>query len=82
MIIYYMRKFDETTQKSNSWIKDGILLIYIFIMLIFRNEFVLRFGEEKFYLFIFIGGFGVLLAYQIIFRVWAKMERKNKKEDN
>jgi hypothetical protein len=51
-------------------------------MLIFRNEFVVRFGEGRFYLFIFIGGFGVLLAYQIIFRVWAKMERKNKKEDN
>lgn len=82
MIIYHMRKFDETTQKSNSWIKDGILLIYIFIMLIFRNGFVVRFGEGRFYLFIFIGGFGVLLAYQIIFRVWAKMERKNKKEDN
>ena len=76
MSIYRMRKFDESTHKNSGWIKDCILLIYIFMMLIFKNEFVVRFGEGKFYLLIFIGGLSVLLGHRIIIGILSKSESK------
>ena len=47
-----MCEFDEMTQNSNGWIKDSILLLYVFLMLIFRNGLVLQVGEFKYYVFI------------------------------
>ena len=56
-----MREFDEITQNSNSWIKDSILLLYVFLMLIFRNGLVLQVGEFKYYMFILGGSLAILL---------------------
>src|SRR5699024_3901831 len=75
----YMRKFDEDIQKSCSWIRDCILLIYIFMMLIFKNGLALRLGEDKSYFLILIGILGILFVYRIIIFMWTKFGAKNKK---
>lgn len=57
-----MRKFDEMIQNSSGWIKDSIILLYVFFMLIFRNGLVLQVGEFKYYVFIF----GVVLLFCLL----------------
>ena len=75
----YMRKFDEDVQKSCSWIRDCILLIYIFMVLIFRNELALKLGEDRSYFLILMGILGILFVYRIIIFMWTKFGAKNKK---
>ena len=75
----YMRKFDEDVQKSCSWIRDCILLIYIFMVLIFRNELALKLGEDRSYFLILMGILGILFVYRIIIFMWTKFVTKNKK---
>ena len=77
----YMRKFDEDIQKSCSWIRDCILLIYIFMMLIFKNGLALRFGEDKSYILILVGILGILFVYRIIVFMWTKFGTKNKERE-
>lgn len=75
----YMRKFDEDIHRSCSWMRDCILLIYIFMMLIFKNGLDSKLGEDKFFFLILIGILGILFVYRIIIFMWSKFGTKNKK---
>lgn len=66
VMIFTVRKFEEITQNSNSWIKDSILLLYVFLMLIFRNGLVSQVGEFKYYMFILGGSFVIMLIDRLI----------------
>lgn len=71
-----MSRFMKEIGKPNSWVRSAILFIYIFVILIFKNNLVLKYGENRFYVLVVIGGVLLLLIIKAAVTMWSRSTSK------